>query len=67
MAHYTTQVRTICETVAGLSDSVGYNGVETVLNESWDKILQLFPYTMRRTELTSVKDTPPLLHGRDSV
>ena len=43
MAHYTTQVRTICETVAGLSDSVGYTDVETVLNDSWDKIFTSFP------------------------
>lgn len=42
MAHYTTQVRTICETVAGLSDSVGYTDVETVLNDSWDKIFTPF-------------------------
>lgn len=42
MAHYTTQVRTICETVAGLSDSVGYTDVETVLNNSWDKIFTPF-------------------------
>lgn len=43
MARYTTQVRTICETVAGLSDSVGYADVETVLNDSWDKIFTNFP------------------------
>lgn len=43
MAHYTTQVRTICETIAGLSDSVGYTDVETVLNDSWDKIFTAFP------------------------
>lgn len=43
MARYTTQVRTICETVAGLSDSVGYPDVETVLNDSWDKIFTAFP------------------------
>lgn len=43
MARYTTQVRTICETVAGLSDSVGYTDVETVLNDSWDKIFTAFP------------------------
>lgn len=42
MARYTTQVRTICETVAGLSDSVGYTDVETVLNDSWDKIFTPF-------------------------
>lgn len=43
MARYTTQVRTICETEAGLSDSVGYTDVETVLNDSWDKIFTAFP------------------------
>lgn len=43
MARYTTQVRTICETVSGLSDSVGYTDVETVLNDSWDKIFTGFP------------------------
>lgn len=43
MARYTTQVRTICETVAGLSDSVEYTDVETVLNDSWDKIFTAFP------------------------
>lgn len=43
MARYTTQVRTICETVAGLSDSVGYTDVETVLNDSWEKIFTAFP------------------------
>lgn len=43
MARYTIQVRTICETVAGLSDSVGYTDVETVLNDSWDKIFTAFP------------------------
>lgn len=43
MARYTTQVRTICETVAGLSDSVGYTDVEVVLNDSWDKIFTAFP------------------------
>lgn len=42
MAHYTTQLRTICETIAGLSDSVGYTDVETVLNDSWDKIFTHF-------------------------
>lgn len=43
MARYTTQVRTICETVAGLNDSVRYTDVETVLNDSWDKIFTAFP------------------------
>lgn len=43
MSHYTTTVRAICETAAGLRDSVGYSDVETVLNDSWDKIFTAFP------------------------
>lgn len=42
MSHYTTTVRAICETAAGLSDSVGHTDVETVLNNSWDKIFTPF-------------------------
>lgn len=53
MGHYTTQVRTICETVAGLRDNVGYSDVETVLNDSWDKIFTAFPIydETRRSDL----------------
>ena len=38
MAKYTTEVRTICESKAGLEESKGGNNVDTILNESWDKI-----------------------------
>ena len=38
MSKYTTEVRFICETVAGLSESIGFSDVESVLEKSWDKI-----------------------------
>lgn len=38
MSKYTTEVRFICETEAGLTESVGYSKVDDVLNKSWDKI-----------------------------
>ena len=38
MSKYTTEVRFICETEAGLTDSVGYSKVDEVLDKSWDKI-----------------------------
>lgn len=43
MSHYTTTVRAICETAAGLTSDVGYNDVTQVLNGSWDKIFEDFP------------------------
>ena len=38
MAKYTTQVRSICESKAGLEESKGFNDIDTILNNSWDKI-----------------------------
>lgn len=44
MSTYTTQVRYICESLAGLDASVGYNSVKDVLDKSWDKIFDFeFP------------------------
>lgn len=44
LSKYTTEVRFICEQMAGLDSSVGYNSVDTVLNESWDKVFDFdFP------------------------
>lgn len=43
MSHYTTTVRAICETAAGLTSEVGYDDVAQVLNASWDKIFEKFP------------------------
>lgn len=38
MSKYTTDVRYICEQKAGLTESVGFNNINSVLDKSWDKI-----------------------------
>ena len=38
VSKYTTEVRFICETEGGLTESVGCSKVDEVLNKSWDKI-----------------------------
>lgn len=43
MSHYTTTVRAICETAAGLTSDVGYADVPQVLDAAWDKIFENFP------------------------
>jgi len=44
MSKYTTEVRYICESYAGLSESVGYNDVEKVIGDALPKIFDFdFP------------------------
>lgn len=44
MSKYTTQVRFICESAAGLSDSVGFNDVNRVIQEAIPKVFNFdFP------------------------
>lgn len=44
MSKYTTEVRFICETSAGLEESEGYNSIQTILDNSRDKIFDFdFP------------------------
>lgn len=43
MSKYTTQVRFICESYADLTESAGFNNIETVLDKSWSKIFSEFP------------------------
>ena len=38
MSKYTTEVRFICESKAGLEESKGFSQIETILDNSWDKI-----------------------------
>lgn len=38
MSKYTTEVRYICENKAGLTESKGASNVDTIINDSWDKI-----------------------------
>ena len=39
MSKYTTEVRYVCEQKAGLVESVGFSGVDEVLEKSWDKVI----------------------------
>jgi len=43
MSKYTTQVRFICETCAKLTESLGFNDIEDILDKSWSKIFSDFP------------------------
>ena len=43
MSKYTTELRFICESKAGLSDSVGFNQIDDVISNSWNKIFNNFP------------------------
>lgn len=43
MSVYTTEVRYICETEAGLIESTGYNDIDEVVEKSWSKIFKDFP------------------------
>lgn len=38
MSKYTTQVRFICETAAGLTESAGSGSVDEIIEKSWNKI-----------------------------
>ena len=43
MSKYTTELRFICESKAGLYDSVGFNQIDDVISNSWNKIFDNFP------------------------
>ena len=61
MSKYTTEVRFICETEAGLSESVGSNDVETVIANSRAKIFN-FNYPIFDENYRSVLETKILKH-----
>lgn len=42
MSKYTMEVRYICETYAGLDESVGFNDIDTVLDNSREKIFDFY-------------------------
>ena len=60
MSVYTTEVRYICETEAGLKDSVGLNDVESVIEESESKIFNDYP--IFDEEYRSVLNKKILMH-----
>lgn len=61
MSKYTTEVRYICETEAGLSESVGSNDVESVIANSRTKIFD-FNYPIYDESYRSILETKILKH-----
>ena len=44
MSKYTTELRFICETYAGLTESEGYHSIKEIIDKSWDKVFDFdFP------------------------
>lgn len=61
MSKYTTEVRFICETNSGLSESKGYNNIEEVIENSRAKIFD-FSYPIYDESYRSVLETKILKH-----
>ena len=61
MSKYTTEVRFICETAAGYEDSKGYNNVESIINDSKDKIFDFY-FPIFDESYRSVLETKILRH-----
>lgn len=61
MAKYTTEVRSICENYAGLTESVGYDSVDEVIENSRAKIFD-FKYPIFDESYRKVLETKILLH-----
>ena len=43
MAKYTTEIRSICEHYAGLTESTGFEDVDDIIEKSRSKIFQNYP------------------------
>ena len=61
LSKYTTELRYICETEAGLSESVGYNGIGEVLNKCHTKIFS-FNYPIFDDNYKPILETKILKH-----
>lgn len=61
MSKYTTEVRFICETAAGLSESKGYNDVNEIIANARESIFS-FDYPIFDEEYRSVLETKILKH-----
>lgn len=61
MSIYTTQVRFICETLAGFDQSQGYGKVKDIIEASWDKIFD-FNFPIFDEEYRSVLCKKILMH-----
>lgn len=61
MSHYTTELRYVCETLAGLQESVGYNDVNSVIENSRDKLFN-FDFPIYDEAYRSVLETKIIKH-----
>lgn len=61
MSKYTTELRFICETEAGLSDSVGYNGTADVISKARPKIFS-FDYPIFDTAYKPTLESKIIRH-----
>lgn len=61
MAKYTTEVRSICESLAGLKESVGYSHVDETIEASRSKIFD-FDFPIYDEDYRSVLETKILRH-----
>ena len=61
MSVFTTQLRYICESLAGLQESTGYENVTQVINGARDKIFS-FTYPIYDENYRSVLETKILKH-----
>lgn len=61
MSNYTTELRFICETFAGLTDSEGYNSVNNIISKSRDKVFS-FDYPIFDESYRSILETKIIKH-----
>ena len=61
MSHYTTELRYICEHFAGLDESVGFNNVNTVIENSRNKLFN-FDFPIYDEAYRSVLETKIIKH-----
>lgn len=61
MSNYTTEIRFIAESLAGLNHSVGYTGVADIIEKSRSKIFS-FPYPIFDENYRSILETKILKH-----
>lgn len=61
MSKYTTEVRFLCESLAGLKESEGYNSIDEIINNSRTKIFN-FDYPIFDVKYKSVLETKILKH-----
>lgn len=61
MSMYTTELRYICESFAGLTESTGYNNVENIINKALPKIFD-FNFPIFDEEYRTVLETKIVKH-----